>query len=157
TMPATMHAGAVVDERFVIERFVRSGGMGAVYRALDRRTDQAVAFKILLGSPEPEDLVRFEREAVALSDVDHPGIVRYVAHGFTAEGQAYLAMEWIDGEDLEDRISRGPLSVDEVVTLGISIATALGAAHVRGVVHRDLKPSNILLEGDALDRAKIID
>jgi tetratricopeptide (TPR) repeat protein len=152
-----MRRGEIVDRRFAIERLAGSGGMGAVYRALDVETGAPVALKVLVGTPRQEDELRFEREALVLAEIDHPGIVRYVAHGRTAEGRPYLAMEWIEGEDLAARIARGPLSVAETIAMGISVAEALGAAHARGVVHRDLKPSNVLLAGGALDRAKIVD
>src|SRR5262249_34192618 len=84
--------GDVVDERFAIERFAAVGGMGAVYRGRDLRTDLPVALKVLRNEPLHEDVLRFEREALALAELDHPGIVRHVAHGATAEGLRYLAM-----------------------------------------------------------------
>ncbi|MFT3768944.1 MAG: protein kinase [Minicystis sp.] len=143
--------------RFAIERFVRAGGMGAVYRAEDRETGAAVALKVLRGAAPPEDEARFEREALVLAGLTHPGIVRHVAHGVTAEGTPYLAMEWIEGEDLAERLRRGPLAVDEATALGLGVARALGAAHARGVVHRDLKPSNILLGGGSCAEVKIVD
>jgi hypothetical protein len=152
-----MEPGDVVEGRFTIERFVRSGAMGAVYRAGDGLTGAPVALKVVLGAMDPEGEVRFEREAQTLAELDHPGIVRYVAHGNPAPGPRYLAMEWIEGEDLEARLARGPLTVDETLALGLRVAEALAAAHGRGAVHRDLKPSNILLAGGAPGQAKIVD
>ena len=152
-----MKPGHVVDERFAIERYVSSGGMGSVYRARDHRTGATVALKVVLGAPLPEDELRFAREARTLAELSHPAIVRYVAHGATPEGLPYLAMEWIEGEDLATRLARGPLSVDEALGFGLRVAEGLGAAHARGVVHRDLKPSNILLPDGALGQAKIVD
>jgi serine/threonine protein kinase len=150
-------ADDVVDDRFVIERHAGSGGVGVVYRALDLRTMLPVALKVLKGRPGPEAELRFEREALALAELDHPGVVRYVVHGIGADGRAYLAMEWIEGESLRDRLERGPLSLAEALAFGLPLAEALGATHARGTVHRDLKPSNILLPDGALDRAKIVD
>ncbi|APR87952.1 Adenylate cyclase [Minicystis rosea] len=152
-----MIPGDLVDQRFVIERLAGAGGMGAVHRAHDLETGAPVALKVLLGTSLPEDELRFEREAMVLSQLDHPGIVRYVARGLTAMGRPYLAMEWIEGEDLAARLQRGPLSVAETIELGLLVAKALGAAHARGVVHRDLKPANVLLAGSSLGGAKIVD
>jgi tetratricopeptide (TPR) repeat protein len=149
--------GSVLDQRFLVERLAGSGGMGAVYEARDLRTGARVALKVILGAAGKDDALRFEREALALADLDHPGVVRYVAHAVTADRQAYLAMEWIDGEDLAARLARGPLSVKEALALGLAVAEALAAAHARGVVHRDLKPGNIVLPGGELARAKIVD
>src|SRR5262245_5208696 len=111
-----MRPGDVVDQRFVIEQFAASGGMGAVYRARDLHTGAPVARKVLLTSPLHAAELRFQRAALALAELDHPGIVRHVAHGATAEGSLYLAMEWIDGEDLAARIRRAPLSAAETRT-----------------------------------------
>jgi serine/threonine protein kinase/tetratricopeptide (TPR) repeat protein len=143
---------------FVLEEEAGRGGMGVVYRGTDRESGRPVAVKVLQregGGAEARR--RFEREANALAALDHPGIVRYVAHGSTADGRTYLAMEWIDGEDLEARLGRGPLTVPEALTLGRRLAGALGAVHARDVVHRDLKPSNVLLPGGDLEQAKIAD
>ena len=147
----------LVDERFRIERLVGAGGMGAVYRARDLRTDAPVAIKVLLGTPKEDDMLRFEREARTLAEINHPGIVRYIAHGLSDDGRPFLAMEWVEGQSLADRLDRERLSVSETITLGVRLSEALGAVHLRGVVHRDLKPSNILLERGALDRTKIVD
>src|SRR5262245_39249744 len=105
-----MRAGDVVADRFELLDAVGSGGMGSIFRARDRHSGEPVAVKILL-----EDLgqARFEQEAEVLSELHHPAIVRYVAHGATAAGKSYLAMEWLDGEDLSRRLSRARLAVDE--------------------------------------------
>src|SRR5262249_4258990 len=90
-------------------------------------------------------------------ELHHPGIVRYVAHGFTSAEQPYLAMEWLEGEDLSVRLGHHPMTIRQTVTLAQRIADALGAAHDRGLVHRDVKPSNIFLPAGQVERAKIID
>jgi tetratricopeptide (TPR) repeat protein len=130
--------------------------MGEVWKALDQATGDAVAVKLLPGGA-PEDAARFEREAQILAGLEHPHVVRYVAHGASAEGAPYLVMEWLDGEDLAARLARGPLAADESVALAIEIADVLGFAHARGVIHRDLKPSNLHLPGGRLDAVKVLD
>jgi hypothetical protein len=152
-----MNPGDIIDRRFAIERFAGSGGMSLVYRAQDVDTREPVALKVLHGALASGHEHRFEREALALAVLHHPGIVRYVAHGSTADGRTYLAMEWVDGEDLETRLRRGPLTVPEALTLGRRLTEALGMVHGCGIVHRDLKPSNVLLAGGALEQAKILD
>ncbi len=130
--------------------------MGVVYRALDTATGQRVALKILHGH-EAGQKDRFAREAALLAELRHPRIVGYVAHGATDTGQAFIAMEWVDGETLRERLARGPLSVGEAVWMMEAVVDGLAAAHDHGVIHRDLKPANLMLEGGALDRIKILD
>jgi len=143
-----MRAGHVVDGRFEIERFAGAGAMGHVYRARDMRSGFPVALKILAhGGTE-----RFLREGRVLAELEHPHIVRYVAHGTTQTDEPYLAMEWLDGEDLARRLARGALSMGEAIALARRLCLALAAAHARGIVHRDIKPSNLfLVGGDAAD------
>src|SRR4029450_11409071 len=121
----------VVADRFSLEQVAGSGGMGMVYRALDRHTGSAVALKTLRADKQSAE--RFAREARVLSELQHPGIVRYIAHGETPGGTPYLAMEWLDGEDLAQRLVRAPLGINESVRLMRHAADALGAAHARGV------------------------
>ncbi|WP_437731487.1 serine/threonine-protein kinase [Sorangium sp. So ce1335] len=151
-----MQAGDIIDGRFCIEHLASSGGMGAVYRARDLETGQAVAVK-LLTAEGAQHLGRFAREAQSLAAARVPGVVRYVAHGATAWGQPYIAMAWLDGETLSDRLTRTGLTLEETVALGLHVATTLGAVHRLGLVHRDLKPTNLLLEDGALDRVTLID
>lgn len=150
-------AAQLYDERFQVISLAGTGGMGAVFRALDTRTGQVVALKVLLSSMKPDAETRFEREARALSELNHPAVVRYVGRGRTSQGQPYLAMEWVEGETLCSKLRSGPLSVAETIALGARIADALSAAHAQHIVHRDVKPANIILEGGALDRAKLVD
>jgi len=148
--------GTEIAGRFQVEGLARSGGMGSVYRARDQLTGAPVAIKMAnTDSPELSD--RFARETVVLCELKHPAIVSYVAHGKTAAGDTYLAMEWLEGEDLAQRLMRGPLELSEVIALGTRAAHGLSAAHARGLVHRDVKPSNIFLPGGEVDRAKILD
>src|SRR5688572_17234267 len=104
--------GTTIAGRFDVVAFARGGGMGLVYRATDRTTGATVALKML--APQTGDKQRFTREAALLARVDHPGVVRYVDHGEVESGEQYLAMEWLEGEDLADRLgASGTLSVDE--------------------------------------------
>jgi len=151
-----MDPGAIIDDRFVVEGKVGEGGMGVVYRARDRRTNEVVALKELRsGSRDATE--RFQREAETLSVLRHPGIVRYVAHGVTSEGERWLAMEWLEGEDVAVRLARRGLTLDETLRLLKGAADALATAHARGVLHRDVKPSNLFLVDGDVDRVKVLD
>src|SRR5689334_20640520 len=112
--------------------------MGTVYRAIDRRTNEPVAVKIVTAA---RDRARFAHEAKVLAELVHDGIVRYVAHG--SHGAVdFLAMEWLEGEDLADRLAREPLTTAESLTIALATARALAHAHAHGILHRDIKPSN---------------
>ena len=156
--PLRLALGSLFADRFEIDRLAGSGGMGAVYRARDRHSGELVALKLLHKSAAgPEEGQRFTREATLLAELRHPGIVSHIAHGQTPQGQQFLAMEWLEGEDLAQLLSRGPLPVEKCPNLLARIADALAIAHRHGVVHRDLKPSNLFLPGGELDRVKILD
>jgi eukaryotic-like serine/threonine-protein kinase len=123
-----------------------AGGMGEVYRARDTRLGRDVAVKIVPQhlSAHPEARARFEREARAVSSLNHPHIC--TLHDVGREGDIdYLVMELIEGETLADRLGRGPLPLPDVLKVGAQIAAALDRAHRAGVVHRDLKPGNVML------------
>ncbi|HTC41616.1 MAG TPA: protein kinase [Candidatus Acidoferrales bacterium] len=132
-----------------------AGGMGEVYRARDTRLDRTVAIKILpaLLSGDSARKQRFEREAKAISGLNHPHIcVLYdVGH---QDGMDYLVMECVQGETLAKRLERGALPVDQVLKIGMQLADALDKAHRSGIIHRDLKPGNIMLTAEG---AKLLD
>ena len=151
-----MRAGDLVAGRFEVEALAGSGGVGHVYRARDRHFGGRVALKVLRPCAA-RDIQRFAREVRVLSRLSDPAIVRYVAHGTTEDGEPYLAMEWLDGEDLAGRLTRAPLSVAESVALVRRAAEALAAAHANGVVHRDIKPGNLFLCRGRLDGLKLLD
>jgi tetratricopeptide (TPR) repeat protein len=151
-----MEPSEVVGQRFEIELVAGAGGMGRVYRARDRLTGDLVALKVLHGKLD-HAAERFAREAATLSALSHPRIVRHVHHGVTASGEPYLAMEWLEGEELATRLARAPLSMNESVRLASLVAETLAAAHAHGVIHRDIKPSNLFLVGGDVDRVKILD
>jgi len=145
-----------LGEWLEIERAVKTGGMGAIYRAKVRASGEPIALK-LLQEQQPAAAARFQREARVLAQLHHPAIVRYIAHGSTRTGRAFLAMEWLDGEDLSTRLSRTGLTPAESVRLVSRVAEALAVAHARGIVHRDLKPSNLFLVNGSVDQVKILD
>jgi serine/threonine protein kinase len=123
-----------------------SGGMGEVYRARDTRLDRSVAIKILpphLGE-RPELKERFEREARAVSALNHPNICTLYDIGHQ-DGIDFIVLELLEGENLAQRLSRGPLSIEEALRYSTEIADALDKAHRHGVVHRDLKPGNLMI------------
>jgi Protein kinase domain len=153
---ARLAAGEVLGERFVIEERVGAGGMAEVYRARDRQAGATVAVKVPFGGGT-QDCARFEREARLLLQLSHPAIVKHTANGRLADDTPFLAMEWLEGQDLAERLKRGPLGVDEALGLGARIAGALAAAHAVGTIHRDIKPSNIFLSGGTVRGATLID
>lgn len=120
--------------------------MGEVYRALDTRLDRTVAIKILAShlSSSPELKQRMEREARAISSLNHPNICHLYDIG-SQDGTDYLVMEFLEGETLAERLRKGAVPLNEVLKIGIAIAEALAVAHRQGIVHRDLKPGNIML------------
>jgi serine/threonine-protein kinase len=148
--------GQLIGERFVLEARAGAGGMGEVWRAREGASGRPVAVKLLL-SHRASALERFAWEAKLLAEIDHPGIVRYIAHGLVPAGQMYLAMEWLDGCDLRAALERGPLGVDATMELAVRAADALAAIHAHRVLHRDVKPSNLFLVGGRVDGVKLID
>jgi predicted Ser/Thr protein kinase len=145
-----------LSDRFELKAQAGAGGMGTVYQAIDRRTAALTAVKIL-AVKSVADVGRFDQEALVLQELQHPGIVRYVDHGVTSHGDPYIAMEWLDGETLDQRLARGKLAPAGVAHLAARVLEALAAAHEHGVVHRDIKPSNVFLAGWRLFDPRIID
>ena len=132
-----------------------AGGMGEVYKATDSRLDRTVAIKVLPShlSANADLKERFEREARAVSSLNHPHIctLHDVGH---QDGVDFLVMEYLEGETLADRLKKGPLDLEEALRYAVQIADALYQAHRHGVVHRDLKPGNIMLTASG---AKLLD
>ena len=135
---------------------IGTGGMGEVYRARDTRLGRDVAIKTLPSgfAADAERLKRFELEARAASQLSHPNILTIYDIG-TANGRPFIVSELLEGENVHERLIRGPLPPRKVVEFGVAIAGALAAAHARGIVHRDLKPENLFLTRDG--RVKILD
>jgi Tol biopolymer transport system component len=141
--------------RYEVIAVIGAGGMGEVYRALDTRLDRSVAIKVL--SPQVVSTTnlkeRFEREARAISALNHPHICHLYDIG-SQDGTEYLVMELLEGETLADRLARGPMSPQELLRCGSQVADALEKAHQQGIIHRDLKPGNIMLTQSG---AKVLD
>jgi Tol biopolymer transport system component len=135
---------------------IGSGGMGEVYRARDAKLGRDVAIKVLPESlaDDRERLARFSREAQVLAALNHPNIAHI--HGFEdSTGVPALVMEMVEGSTLADRISKGPMPIDEALAIAKQIAEALEAAHEQGIIHRDLKPANIKVRDDGT--VKVLD
>jgi serine/threonine protein kinase len=140
--------GKVISGSYKIEKFVGQGGMGAVFQAKQLSLDRNVAVKFLSAAlaMDREILERFQREARAASNIGHPGIVQVIDMGYMQDGQPFMVMEMLEGEDLRHRLKKeGPLEVSEAITIMLQVCEALAAAHDKGIVHRDLKPDNIFL------------
>ena len=148
----------MLDNRYDVGRTLGSGGMGEVYLARDRVLGRDVALKVLRTqyAGDSEFAERFKREARSAASLSHPNIVQVYDRGETEDGSSYIAMEYVPGGTLKEKIvGEGPLGTREAAALGAQVAAALGAAHERGMVHRDIKPQNVLLT--ARDEAKVAD
>jgi eukaryotic-like serine/threonine-protein kinase len=148
----------VLDDRYDVVRPLGSGGMGEVYLARDRVLGRDVALKVLRKQYAGDDefAERFKREAMSAASLSHPNIIQVYDRGETEEGASYIAMEYVPGGTLKERIFRnGPLEAADAGGIGAQVAGALGAAHDRGMVHRDIKPQNVVLT--ARGGAKVAD
>jgi eukaryotic-like serine/threonine-protein kinase len=147
--------GARVGQYEVVSH-LGQGGMGVVYRALDTVLRRQVALKTLPDhlSSDRDRMARFKREAHALASLNHPNIAQI--YGFEEAGdKPYLVMEFVEGETLQQRLARGPLTVPDALRAARQLAEALETAHEHGIVHRDLKPANVQLTRD--DQVKVLD
>ncbi|HYO59210.1 serine/threonine-protein kinase [Archangium sp.] len=167
TPPAAsdIRVGAILRDTYELTSLLGKGGMGTVFLARHRRLPgRQVAVKVLQNSASlnPELYARFRREAEIASQLGHPNIVEVLDFDTSQDGTPFLVMEYLRGESLEQRLSRGPLPVDEALSIIRQICSALQAAHRAGVVHRDLKPANVFLVptdsgGVVGERVKLLD
>jgi serine/threonine-protein kinase len=160
---ADMRIGELFDRRYRIERPIGSGGMAEVYLATDETLGRPVALKVLARryADDPGFIERFRREATAAAQLNHPNIVSIYDRG-EAEGTYYIAMEYLDGENLKQMVRRdGPFSARRAARAIVPVLDALAYAHRHGVIHRDIKPQNIIVTRPGPDhgepRVKVVD
>ncbi len=151
-----MQKGETLQGRYQLDTRAGAGAVGIVFRATDKTSGRPVAVKVLRAC-DPESLARFRREADVLLQLQHPCVVRYVAHGVTPEGEPFLVMEWLEGESLKERMQQKQLDAVEIVDVALSLASALGTAHARGIVHRDIKPANVFLVKGSTSDVRVVD
>ena len=147
-IPWDSRLGSVLGDAYRITRMIGEGGMGAVYEAVQLRLNKRVAVKLMSHqlTTNQTALARFRREAAITSRLGHPNLVSVIDFGTSQAGEPYMVMEYLDGEDLDQRLERcTTVPVDLAAHIIRQAASALGAVHAQGIVHRDLKPANIFL------------
>jgi serine/threonine protein kinase len=158
--------GRELAGKLVVEGLVGVGGMGSVYRARHKQLGTTIAVKVLHAQfrADLQFCARFHAEALVVSQLDHPNVVRIVDYGQEPDGLLYLAMDFLEGVELQEKLLRaGTLPLPRIVDIAMQVSAGLGHAHARGIVHRDVKPSNIVLvksdddEGEAVELVKVCD
>jgi len=141
--------GHLLGETYRLVRLIGRGACGAVYEAEHLRLPRRFAVKVLAPDLDAGAQARFRREAEIIAALDHPHIVKVFDYDLDESGVPFMVMELLEGETLRERLTRGPLSLDEVVAVVAQVADAADAAHAHGVIHRDLKPENLFLRRTA--------
>src|SRR3954463_10487377 len=153
--------GTLLADRYRIDALVGEGGMGKVYSAEHVLMRKRLAVKVLRRelTRVPEVVARFEREAMAAGNIEHPNAVAATHFGKLPDGAGFLVLEFVSGRSLRDEIAKGPFQVDRALHVARQISSALSAAHAQGIVHRDLKPENVMLveKGGDPDFVKVLD
>jgi len=151
----TLSAGVTLSHYRILEK-IGAGGMGEVYLAKDTKLDRSVAIKILPSelADDEERRNRFEKEAKAASAIDHPNVAHIYEIG-ESDGVRFIAMQYVAGETLAERMKTGAMTSEEIASIGAQVASALAASQAKGIVHRDIKPANLVLAGD--DQVKVLD
>lgn len=159
--PPAPDSGQVLAGKYRVERVIGEGGMGTVLAARHELLDVAVAVKVLSAelTHQPAIIARFLREARAVARLKSEHVARVMDVGTLPEGQPYIVMELLEGEDLEKRVARGPLPVAEAADFMLQTLEAMAHAHVIGIVHRDLKPANLFVNqsADGSEAIKVLD
>ena len=153
--------GTLLADRYRIDALVGEGGMGKVYAAEHVLMRKRLAVKVLRRelTSVPEVVARFEREAMAAGNIEHPNVAAATDFGKLPDGAVFLVLEFVSGRSLRDEIARGAMQVDRALHVARQISSALSAAHAQGIVHRDLKPENVMLveKGGDPDFVKVLD
>ena len=153
--------GTTLSERYRIDRLLGEGGMGRVYAATHIAMRKRVAVKILHRdlTKVPEVIKRFEREAMAAANIDHPNVAAATDFGKLDDGSVFLVLEYVSGRSLRDEMATGPMVVDRALHITRQMSAALATAHELDIVHRDLKPENVMLveKGAEADFVKVLD
>ncbi len=153
--------GQTIADRYVLEEIIGQGGIGVVYKAKHTLMNRTVAIKMLRSESmkDERNRQRFQQEAQAISSMNHPNIVSVFDFGFTKDNDAFLVMDYLDGQDLDTMIQeQGYLTPEEVVPIFTQICDAMTKTHEQGIIHRDLKPGNIIIiKKDGKSEAKLVD
>jgi len=154
TTPTSIGLGTILAGRYELVAELARGAMGDVFEAWDQRSGSKAAVKLLRAEYLADESMRrrFRREGAVLKALDHPAIVRLLELGIDDEGLVFLVTEYVEGETLAERLSNGPVTIDEADSLVDALSSGLGAAHEHGVLHGDLKPANVIWPSEGSPR-----